>query len=68
MGSRVIHIIHNFDLFIAFIALSSQHGVVYGINIPELFIASRALNSSPEFVMIIHNLETFMSSIVESCS
>ena len=45
MGSLMDHKIHKFNLFIAFRALSAQHGVGYVIHIPELFIASRALNS-----------------------
>ena len=45
MGSQVIHIIYNSELFTISKALSSPQGVVYVIHIPKLFIVSRAYNS-----------------------
>ena len=43
--SQVIHIIHNYKLFIASRALSSEPRVFHANYHPELFIVSKALNS-----------------------
>ena len=43
-GSQVTHIIHNYKLFIASKALSSELRVFHANHHPELFIVSRALN------------------------
>ena len=44
-GSQVTHIIHNYELFIAFKALSLAPRVFHVNHHPGLFIVSRALNS-----------------------
>ena len=43
--SQVVHIIHNYNLFIAVKALSSEPRVFHVNHHPKLFIVSRALNS-----------------------
>ena len=43
--SQVVHIIHNYELFIASTALSSEPRVFHVKHHPELFIISRVLSS-----------------------
>ena len=45
MGSRVVHIIHNYELFISSKALHLTPRVFHVNHHPELFIVSKALNS-----------------------
>ena len=45
MGSQGIDTIHNVELLIVSITLSSRPGVAHIIHNPELFIAYRAMSS-----------------------
>ena len=60
IGSEVIHIIHNFKLFIASKAFSSQPGFVHVNQSPERLIAS--IGSSSQ------DYESFKSFTTLGCS
>ncbi|WKA10557.1 hypothetical protein VitviT2T_028122 [Vitis vinifera] len=59
--SRVIHVIHNPELFITSRALSSQFRVIHVNHNPELFIASSVLRSQLKVIHFIPSPEIFIA-------
>ena len=62
MGSIVVHIIHNPELFIASRFLSSWLRFVHVMHNPKLFLAFRVIGSQPRIIHIILKLELFIAS------